>query len=66
LQLYKLRNLKKRSLARNLLSLHMKRMEVVMKLAIEAKEKERVKRELIRKLEATIRQAQTADAARDY
>ncbi len=66
LQLYKLRNLKKRGLARNLLPLRMKRMEVVMKLKIDAKEKERVKRELIRKLEATIRQAQTADAARDY
>lgn len=37
-----------------------------MKLKIEDKEKERVKKELIRKLEATIRQAQTADAARDY
>lgn len=64
MQLYKLRNLTEGSLARRLLFLHMKRMEVVMK--IKAKEKERVKRELIRKLEATIRQAQTADAARDY
>lgn len=37
-----------------------------MKLKIETKEKDRLKKELIRKLEATIRQAQTADAARDY
>ncbi len=37
-----------------------------MKLKLEPKEKESLKKELIRKLEATIRQAQTADAALNY
>lgn len=37
-----------------------------MKITMEKREKEVLKKELIRKLEATIRQAQTADAARDY
>jgi len=41
-------------------------MEVVMKLKIEKKEKEHLKKELIRELEARIRQAQTADATRAY
>lgn len=35
-------------------------------MKIKEKEKEALKKELIRKLEATIRQAQTADAAQAY
>ena len=37
-----------------------------MKIQMEKREKEVLKKELIRKLEATIRQAEMADAARDY
>lgn len=52
-------------MARKLLRIE-QRMEVFMKLKLEPKEKEVLKRELIRKLEATIRQAETADAALNY
>lgn len=37
-----------------------------MELKMDSKEKEVLKRELIQKLEATIRAAQTADAAQGY
>lgn len=37
-----------------------------MELKMDSKEKEVLKRELIQKLEATIRTAQTADAAQGY
>lgn len=37
-----------------------------MKIMMKEKEKDALKKELIRKLEATIRQAQTAEAAQSY
>jgi hypothetical protein len=52
-------------MARKLLLMR-QRTEVRMELKLEPKEKELLKRELIRKLEATIRQAETADAALNY
>ena len=41
------------------------RKELIMKLKMNQKDKELLKKEMLRKIEATIRQFETADAARE-